>query len=84
MVANAGAGPYPISFRELTAETLAQQIQEALNPEVKIRTRYIGLKLQQEHGCQNAATSFHDSLVEKHSRCSILPDRIATWKVRSD
>jgi len=84
MVANAGAGPHPISYRELTAETLAQQIKEALHPEVKIRARQIGLRLQQEHGCENATASFHDSLAEKHSRCSILPDRIAAWEVKSD
>lgn len=84
MVSNAGVGPHPIPYRELTAETLAQQIKEALHPEVKIRARQIELRLQQEHGCENATRSFHDSLAEKHSRCSILSDRIAVWEVKSE
>ncbi|KAE9373572.1 glycosyltransferase family 1 protein [Stipitochalara longipes BDJ] len=83
MVASAGAGPHPVPYREQTAETLAQQIKEALHPEMRIRARQIKMRLQQELGCENAVRSFHDSLEGKHSRCSILPDKIATWKVKS-
>jgi hypothetical protein len=84
MVANAGAGPHPIPYREQTAETLAQQIKEALHPEMRIRARQIGLRLQQERGCDNGIRIFHDSLEGKHARCSILPDRLAVWEVKSE
>jgi hypothetical protein len=81
MVANAGAGPRPIPYREQTADKLAQQIKEALHPESRIRARQTALRLQQEQGCENAARSFHDSLPEKHSRCSILSERVAAWEI---
>lgn len=37
MIANAGAGPRPITDREQKADMLAQKIQEALHPDTKIR-----------------------------------------------
>ena len=82
MVAKAGAGPHPIAYRKQTADSLAQQIQEALHPETKIRARQIGLKLQRERGCENGVRSFHRYLDSKHLRCSIFPDRVAVWEVK--
>jgi hypothetical protein len=82
MVTNAGAGPRPIAYREQTADKLAQQIQEALHPEMKIRARQVGLRLQRERGCENGARAFHRTLQSKLLRCSILPDRAAVWKVK--
>jgi UDP:flavonoid glycosyltransferase YjiC (YdhE family) len=82
MVANAGAGPNPIPYQKQTVEKLAQQIKEALHPESRIRARQIGLRLRQERGCENGARSFHDALSEKHSRCSVLPKRVAVWEVK--
>jgi len=82
MVANAGAGPRPITYREQTADMLAQQIQEALHPDTKIRARQIGLRLQGEHGCANGARSFHRALQSNLSRCSIFPEKVAIWEVK--
>jgi UDP:flavonoid glycosyltransferase YjiC (YdhE family) len=82
VIANAGAGPHPIPYREQTAEKLAQQIKEALHPESRVRARQIGLRLRQERGCERGARSFHDALSEKHSRCSVLPTRVAVWEVK--
>lgn len=82
MVANSGAGPQPISYAKQTAQTLAQQIRDALHPELKIRARHIGLKLQEERGCDNGMKSFHQSLNFDNSRCSILNDRLAIWQVK--
>jgi hypothetical protein len=82
MVANAGAGPQPIAYREQTVDKLAQQIQTALQPEMMVRARQIGVKLQRERGCENGARSFHGSLLAKHSRCSIFPESIAVWEVK--
>jgi hypothetical protein len=83
MVANTGAGPRPIPYREQTADKLAQQIKEALHPGTRVRARQIGLRLQQERGCENAARRFHGSLAAKYSRCSIFPERIAVWDVKN-
>jgi len=82
MVANAGAGPKPIAYREQTADKLAQQIQEALQPEMRVSARQIGLRLQRERGCENGVRSFHSSISTKHSRCSIFPERFAVWNVK--
>ena len=82
MVANAGAGPQPIPYANQTAQTLAQQIIDALHPELKIRARHLGLKLQNERGCENGMNSFHRSLGYDNSRCSILHDKLAVWKTR--
>jgi hypothetical protein len=82
MVANAGAGPHPTTYQEQTADTLAQQIQEALRPDTKIRARQIGLRLQGEHGCVNGARSFHRTMQSKLSRCSIFPEKVAVWDVK--
>lgn len=82
MIANAGAGPRPITYREQKADMLAQQIQEALHPDTKIRARQIGLRLQGEHGCANGARSFHRTLHSNLSRCSIFPEKVAVWEVK--
>jgi hypothetical protein len=82
MVANAGVGPQPIPFAKLTADKLAQQIKEALQPETRIKARHLGLKLQQERGCENGARSFHRALEKNQSRCSLLPERVAVFDVR--
>ena len=82
MVSNAGAGRRPISYRDQTAENLAQQIQEALHPETKVRARQVGLRLQRERGCENGARSFHRTLQSKLSRCSIFPERVAVWELK--
>lgn len=81
MVAGAGAGPLPIPFAKQTAQTLAEQIRDALHPELKIRARHLGLKLKDERGCENGLTSFHRSLNFESSKCSILSKRLAVWKV---
>jgi hypothetical protein len=82
MVSSAGAGPRPLRYAKQTAQTLAQQIRDALQPEVKIRARHLGLKLEREQGCQKGMEFFHRSLNYDDSRCSILYDRLAIWQVK--
>lgn len=82
IVADAGAGPRPIPYSKQTAEKLAEQIREALHPEVKIRARHIGMKLQQEQGCENGARHFYRFLNVESSRCAVAPDRLAVWEVK--
>jgi len=50
-----GLGPAPIQRKRLTANTLAQAIQFALQPEVRRRARALGEKLRSETGVQRAA-----------------------------
>jgi hypothetical protein len=82
MVSSAGAGPQPIPYAKQTAQTLAQQIRDALHPEVKIRARHLGLKLEREQGCEKGMEFFHRSLNYEDSRCTLLYDRLAIWQVK--
>jgi hypothetical protein len=82
MVAQAGAGPAPIPFKQLTADKLAVAIQEALQPAVLERAKEMGEKISQENGTEVGGKSFHDHLNVDELRCAIAPSRAAVWRVK--
>ncbi|KAL4807220.1 hypothetical protein BDV18DRAFT_114470 [Aspergillus unguis] len=82
IVARAGAGPEPIPFKKLTAETLASAITRALNPEIREKASSIGENMRMEKGAENAVSSFHRHLDVESLRCSICPTRPAVWWLR--
>lgn len=82
MIAKAGAGPAPIPYKKLTAETLAEAITTALRPETQARAKELGEKIRQEKGTDLGAKSFHDFLDYDKLRCSLAPSRTAVWRVR--
>ncbi|KAL1836887.1 hypothetical protein VTJ49DRAFT_4529 [Mycothermus thermophilus] len=82
MVARAGAGPAPIPFKKLTAEKLANAIEFALKPETQARARELGDKIKQEKGADVGGKSFHQFLDTDKMRCSLMPSRVAVWRVR--
>lgn len=82
MIAKAGAGPAPIPYKKLTAESLAEAITTALKPETQARAKELGEKIRQEKGTDLGAKSFHDFLDYDKMRCSIAPSRTAVWRVR--
>lgn len=82
MVAKAGAGPLPVPYKHLTADKLAESIQEALKPSSKDRAEELAAKISRERGCDVGASRFHQHLDVESLRCSILPNRVAVWRLR--
>lgn len=87
MVARAGAGAHAaIPYKELTADKLAEGIQECLSPEAKEHAQEIARDIAAEgDGASNAVKSFHRSLPlrgEHSMRCSILEDHVAVWQLK--
>lgn len=83
MVARAGAGPTPIPFKQLTAESLARAITEALSPETLERARGLGERIKEERGCEIGAASFHAQMDVDRLRCLMSPSRPAVWRIET-
>lgn len=81
MIARAGAGPAPIPYKKLTAESLAEQIRKALAPETAIKAKELGEKMAAEEGAAVGAKYFHDSL-DANMACALLPGRVAAWRLK--
>lgn len=83
MIYKAGAGPEPVPFKKMTEETLADSISTALGPDIQIAVKEMSSKIANENGAEDAAVSFHNIINVDSMRCLILPDRIATWRMKS-
>jgi hypothetical protein len=88
MVAQKKAGAHEcIPYKKLTAERLAEGIKQCLTDEAKENMAKIAKSIEHEgDGALNAVRFFHRSLPLKgqHSmRCSLLPNRVATWKLKN-
>jgi hypothetical protein len=80
MVANAGAGPMPVPFKKLTAQTLADGIASCLTPQAKSAAQSIAEQMDSEQGVQAAAQSWLRQLPAKQRlRCDLLPSQPAAW-----
>jgi hypothetical protein len=66
----------------MTAGILANQIQQALQPDVKLRARYLQLNIQREQGSENGARHFHKVLSLDGSQCALTPERRAVWRLK--
>jgi UDP:flavonoid glycosyltransferase YjiC (YdhE family) len=82
MTAKAGAGPLPIPYKELTADKLADAINEALKPESLERAQELSQKISKEQGDQVGAQSFHQMLKVDDLRCAVAPNHPAVWRVK--
>lgn len=82
MIARAGAGPEPVPYKQLTADALAAAIQEALKPTTLARAEELGARIREEQGTDLGGKSFHDRLDTDSLRCSLVPSRVAVWRVR--
>ena len=82
MVAKAGAGPFPVPSKQLTAEKLADAILEALKPTTLQRAQELGARISSEKGTEVGAQSFHDKLDVDSLRCAVAPSRAAVWRVK--
>lgn len=79
MLARAGAGPMPIPFKDMTAESLAESIEFALKPEVQKAAQKMSQQIAQENGAQDTADDIQDRLKIDQLRCDVCPERLATW-----
>jgi hypothetical protein len=82
MVARAGAGPDPISHKQLTADKLAKAIDFCLRPESLERAKELARKIAEERGSDVGAQSFHQYLEVDRLRCALSPARAATWRIK--
>ncbi|KAL8795604.1 MAG: hypothetical protein Q9182_007506 [Xanthomendoza sp. 2 TL-2023] len=82
MVAKAGAGPWPIPYKQLTPEKLAAAISEALEPTVLQRAGELGNRISHEQGTSTGAKDFQDKLDIDALRCSVAPYRAAAWRLK--
>ncbi|KAK5105792.1 hypothetical protein LTR62_002154 [Meristemomyces frigidus] len=82
MVAQAGAGPEPIPYKQLTAENLANAIDFCLKPASLERARGLASKVAAENGSDVGAQSFHQFLDVDRLRCTLAPTRPAAWRIR--
>jgi len=87
MVSNAGAGPEPVPYKDLTAEKLAEAIKYCLTEEAVKGAEKIAKDIELEgDGAENACKAFHKHLVlagKNSMRCSILKDKVAVWQLKN-
>ncbi|KAK6206914.1 glycosyltransferase family 28 domain-containing protein [Colletotrichum tabaci] len=82
MIARAGAGPAPVPFKEMTAETLAASISFALRPEVQVAVQHMAQRIAEEDGAGDTARDIQERLALDTMRCDICPERLANWTHR--
>jgi UDP:flavonoid glycosyltransferase YjiC (YdhE family) len=87
MIGNAGAGADPVPYKSLDKDKLVEGIKQLLTDEAREAAEKIAHDIEEEgDGAENAVKSFHRSLHlrgEKSMRCSIIEDRVATWKLKN-
>lgn len=79
MIAQVGAGPVPVPFKKMTAETLATSITFALKPEVQTAVQEMAHQISQEDGSGDAAQDINARIGIDNFRCDLLPNQLATW-----
>lgn len=79
IVAAAGAGPLPVSPKELTSQSLADAISFCLTPEAVTAAQGLATKMRSESGVITAIKSFYANLPQQKMACDVLPDQAATW-----
>jgi len=84
MVANAGAGPAPIPYKQLTVENLAEAIRFCLSPEASTAAAGLAKRMDSENGIEVAAESFLRNLPLERMRCDVCPDLPAVWSFKKD
>ncbi|KAI1669637.1 glucosyl/glucuronosyl transferase [Pyrenophora tritici-repentis] len=82
MVARAGAGPDPISYKQLTADKLADAINFCLRPESLENAKQLASRIATEQGCDTGAQLFHQFLEPDRLRCNLAPSRPGVWRVK--
>ncbi|KAH9873124.1 hypothetical protein J1614_005521 [Plenodomus biglobosus] len=79
MIARAGAGPKPIPYKLMTAESLAESIKFALKDDVRIACEKMAADIAAEDGATDTVKAFEQSLKIDDMRCDVCPERLAIW-----
>ncbi|KZM23991.1 transferase [Ascochyta rabiei] len=80
MIAKAGAGPVPVAFKQMTAQSLAESITFALRDEVKVAVKRMAESIAAEDGSGGAVRDFEQKLEIDGMRCHLCPERLAIWR----
>lgn len=80
MIARAGAGPSPVPFKKMTAETLAASITFALKPDVQVAVKEMAQQIAEEDGAGDTAKDVDQRLDTDEMRCDLCPERLAIWQ----
>lgn len=80
MIAKAGAGPVPVPFKQMTAQSLAESITFALQDSVKTAVRKMADSIAEEDGSGGAFRDFEEKLGLDQMRCHLCPERLAIWR----
>lgn len=82
MVYRSGAGPKPIPYKDLDADSLAESIMQCLQPEMQEKAKNLSRSIAHERGQKAGAESFQDSLELDKLRCTLAPKRAAAWRIK--
>lgn len=80
MIAKAGAGPVPVPFKQMTAQSLAESITFALKDEVKTAVEMMAETIAEEDGSGGTVQDFEQKLDLDSMRCHLCPERLALWR----
>jgi hypothetical protein len=80
MIARAGAGPDPVPFKQMTAESLTNSIEFSLRRKTVEAAKEMAEQIRHEDGKVAGAEQFHDALNLDHMRCSVHPSHLAVWR----
>ncbi|OAR01130.1 hypothetical protein LLEC1_07272 [Akanthomyces lecanii] len=80
MIARAGAGPDPVPFTKMTADSLTESITTALKEEIQKGAQEMAKTIAAENGAEDTVNDFLERLVsEDKLQCDLCPGRLATW-----
>lgn len=80
MIAKAGAGPVPIPYKQMTAESLAGSIAFALKDDVQVAVQRMADSIAEEDGSGDTVRDFEQKLELDGMRCQLCPERLAIWR----
>ncbi|KAI8931389.1 hypothetical protein NX059_011721 [Plenodomus lindquistii] len=80
MIAKAGAGPFPVPFKQMTSQSLAESITFALKDDVKVAVQRMGESIAEEDGAADTVRDFEQRLDLDAMRCDLCPERLAVWR----
>ncbi|RAR07338.1 glycosyltransferase family 1 protein [Stemphylium lycopersici] len=80
MIAKAGAGPVPVPFKQMTAESLANSITFALQDSVQVAVQNMAASIAEEDGAGDTMRDFEQRLNIDAMRCQLCPERLAVWR----
>jgi sterol 3beta-glucosyltransferase len=79
MVHSAGAGPRPISYKDLNVKTLVEMIKVCISSQALVSAGEISRRMRFENGVSEAVASFHRNLPIPAMTCDFLPHEAACW-----